>query len=97
MQTSYPKEKLRILLLENINTEAINAFAHNGYTDITAQKNAMSEEELINAIKNVHVLGIRSKTQLTKNVLAHTEKLLAVGCFCIGTNQVDIYEARKKE
>lgn len=96
MNTSYPKEKLKILLLENINQEAVNALHENGYVDTTTQKNAMSEEELIEAIKQVHVLGIRSKTQLTKKVLAHAERLLAVGCFCIGTNQVDLSEARKK-
>lgn len=96
MQTSYPKDKLKILLLENINQEAINAFTANGYTDITAQKAAMSEGELIASISHVHVLGIRSKTQVTKRVLQYAERLLAIGCFCIGTNQVDLLEARKK-
>lgn len=96
MQTSFPKEKIKILLLENINTEAINAFKTNGYVDIISQKSAMDEDELAEAIKQVHILGIRSKTLLTKKVLAHADKLLAVGCFCIGTNQVDLAEARRK-
>ncbi|HTN45928.1 MAG TPA: phosphoglycerate dehydrogenase [Flavipsychrobacter sp.] len=95
MQTSFPKDKIKILLLENINAEAIHAFQEMGYTDITTHKSAMSEAELIEAVKQVHVLGIRSKTQLTKTVFDHAERLLAVGCFCIGTNQVDLQEARK--
>lgn len=96
MQTSFPKEKIKILLLENINAEAINAFKASGYVDIISQTAAMGEEELAEAIKQVHILGIRSKTLLTKKVLAHADKLLAVGCFCIGTNQVDLGEARRK-
>src|SRR5690606_33766091 len=89
-ETSYPKEKLNILLLENINAEAVSAFQEKGYTHITTQKAAMSEDELMEAIRQVHILGIRSKTQLTKKVLEYAERLLAVGCFCIGTNQVDL-------
>lgn len=96
MQTSFPKEKIKILLLENINEEAVNAFRHFGYVAIDSQKGAMSEEELCEAIKQVHIIGIRSKTKLTPQVLAHAEKLLAIGCFCIGTNQVAVSEARKK-
>lgn len=93
--TSYPRNKLKILLLENINAEALNAFHNHGYTNIKAIHAALSEKELINEIKNVHILGIRSKTQITDNVLSHASKLLAIGCFCIGTNQVDLVAARK--
>jgi len=96
MQTSFPKNKIKILLLENINPDAIQAFQAHGYVEIQTLKGAMSEEELIAAIKQVHVIGIRSKTQLTENVLNHAERLLAVGCFCIGTNQVAIAAARDK-
>jgi len=96
LHASYPKDKLKILLLENIHPEAIHAFKVNGYTDITTQKAAMNEDELIAAIPHIHILGIRSKTQVTKRVLHYAERLLAVGCFCIGTNQVDLPEARRK-
>ena len=94
--TSYPREKLKVLLLENINKEAVNLFKTNGYTNITHLPAALSEEELISNIKDTHILGIRSKTQVTKNVLDAADKLLAVGCFCIGTNQVDLMEATRK-
>jgi D-3-phosphoglycerate dehydrogenase len=94
--TSYPKEKINILFLENISDVAVNHFKAAGYTSIKKLSGALSEEELVAAIKNVHLLGIRSKTQVTKKVLAAAEKLQAIGCFCIGTNQVDLHEATKK-
>lgn len=95
-QTSYPREKLKVLLLENVNKEAVNLFKANGYSNITHLTAALPEEELLNKIKDVHILGIRSKTHVTKEVLAAADKLLAIGCFCIGTNQVDIPEATRK-
>lgn len=94
--TSYPKEKINILFLENISDAAIKKFYDAGYVSVKKMGTALSEEELIREIKNVHLLGIRSKTQLTKNVLSHAEKLQAVGCFCIGVNQVDLNAAIKK-
>jgi D-3-phosphoglycerate dehydrogenase len=94
--TSYPKEKINILFLENISEAAIKKFADAGYNSVKKIYGALSEEELIKQIKNVHLLGIRSKTQITKNVLANADKLQAIGCFCIGVNQVDINEATKK-
>jgi len=94
--TSYPKEKVNILFLENISDAAIQKFADAGYVSIKKINSALSEDELIKEIKNVHLLGIRSKTQITRNVLAGAEKLQAIGCFCIGVNQVDIHEATKK-
>ncbi|XZF13690.1 phosphoglycerate dehydrogenase [Chitinophagaceae bacterium MMS25-I14] len=93
MKTSYPREKLKVLLLENVNEEAVNIFKQHGYINVTHQKAALSEEELIEAVKDVHVLGIRSKTQVTADVLNAAPKLLAIGCFCIGTNQVDLASA----
>jgi len=84
------------LLLENVNKEAVNMFKANGYSNITHLSAAMTEEELISNIKDTHILGIRSKTQVTKNVLAVADKLLAIGCFCIGTNQVDLQEATRR-
>jgi D-3-phosphoglycerate dehydrogenase len=94
--TSYPKEKINILFLENISDAAIKKFVDAGYSSVKKISAALSEKELINEIKNVHLLGIRSKTQLTKNVLSQAEKLQAIGCFCIGVNQIDLQAATKK-
>ena len=94
--TSYPKDKIKILFLENISDAAIQLFRDNGYTDIKKIGGALSEEQLIQEVKNVHLLGIRSKTQITEKVLANAPKLQAIGCFCIGTNQVNLNAARKK-
>jgi len=91
--TSYPKEKISILLLENISDKAVQYFKDNGYTNVTKLNGALSEEELMNAVKDVHLLGIRSKTQITEKVLASAKKLQAIGCFCIGVNQVDLAAA----
>ena len=94
--TSYPKDKIKILFLENISDRAVQRFKDSGYSSITKLTRAMPEEELIEAIKDVHLLGIRSKTQVTPAVLAAAEKLIAIGCFCIGVNQVNLKEATKK-
>ena len=94
--TSYPKEKIKILFLENISDKAVQLFRNNGYTNIKKLNGALSEDELIKEIKDVHLLGIRSKTQITKKVLESAQKLQAVGCFCIGVNQVDLKTATKK-
>jgi D-3-phosphoglycerate dehydrogenase len=95
-QTSYPKEKIKILLLENISEKAANRFRQNGYTDVQLLKGAMGEKELVAAIKDVHLLGIRSKTLITPAVLKAANKLQAIGCFCIGVNQVNLEEATQK-
>jgi D-3-phosphoglycerate dehydrogenase len=94
--TSYPKDKIKILFLENISDAAIKVFRDAGYTDIKKIGGALTEEQLIDEIKNVHLLGIRSKTQVTDKVLKHAIKLQAIGCFCIGTNQVNLQAATKK-
>jgi len=94
-QTSYPKEKINILLLENISDTAVKLFHHNGYVNIKRVHGALSEEELVKAIKDVHLLGIRSKTNVTHKVLAAAKKLQAIGCFCIGVNQVDLHAATR--
>jgi D-3-phosphoglycerate dehydrogenase / 2-oxoglutarate reductase len=94
--TSYPKEKINILFLENISDVAVKYFNTAGYVSVKKLSGALSEEELMTAVKNVHLLGIRSKTQVTKKVLDAAEKLQAIGCFCIGTNQVDLSAATKK-
>ena len=95
-QTSYPKDKIKILFLENISEAAIQLFRDNGYSDVRKIAGALSEEQLIQEVKDVHILGIRSKTQITSTILQHASKLQAIGCFCIGTNQVDLVAARKK-
>jgi D-3-phosphoglycerate dehydrogenase len=94
--TSYPKEKINILFLENISITAAKKFYDAGYSSVKQISGALSKDELIKEIKNVHLLGIRSKSKITEEVLAHAEKLQAIGCFCIGTNQVDISAATKK-
>ncbi|MEO5944780.1 MAG: phosphoglycerate dehydrogenase [Ferruginibacter sp.] len=91
--TSYPKEKINILFLENISEMAVRQFQNNGYTNVKKLTGAISEEELMKAIKDVHLIGIRSKTKITPRVLDAAKKLQAIGCFCIGVNQVDLNTA----
>lgn len=93
--TSYPKERINIVFLENISEKAVQQFKQNGYTNIKRLNGALSEEELIKEIKDVHLLGIRSKTHISAKVLAAATKLQAIGCFCIGVNQVDLKAATK--
>ena len=88
--TSYPKDKIKILLLENVSETAVRNFTRSGYTEIEKLSKALPEEELIEAIKKTHLLGIRSKSQITERVLAAADKLQAIGCFCIGVNQVNL-------
>ncbi|NTS43424.1 phosphoglycerate dehydrogenase [Flavisolibacter sp. BT320] len=91
--TSYPRERIKVLLLENISDTAVRNFTQNGYVQVEKLTKALPENELIQAIKDIHLVGIRSKTQLTANVLKAAKKLQAVGCFCIGVNQVDLQAA----
>lgn len=93
--TSYPKEKIKILFLENISDVAVKNFQHHGYVQVTKISKALTEEQLIDEIKDVHILGIRSKSMITKKVLDAAKKLQAIGCFCIGVNQVDLKAATK--
>lgn len=91
--TSYPKDKINILFLENISDLAVKQFKEAGYANVKKITGAVSEADLIKEIKNTHILGIRSKTQVTKTVLEAAKKLQAIGCFCIGVNQVNLQEA----
>jgi D-3-phosphoglycerate dehydrogenase / 2-oxoglutarate reductase len=91
--TSYPKEKIKILFLENISDSAVKHFTNAGYVSVKKLTKALPEQELIKEIKDVHLLGIRSKTQITPSVLHAALKLQAIGCFCIGVNQVDLKSA----
>lgn len=95
-QTSYPRSKIKILLLENISESAVAEFKESGYTEIKRVSSALSEDQLIEEIKDAHIVGIRSKTQLTENVLEKAEKLLAIGAFCIGTNQINLKAATRR-
>ena len=90
---SLSKEKIKILLLEGVNESAIQSFKDAGYKNIISLSHALPHEELKKKIKTVHFLGIRSRSQVNAEVLAHAERLAAVGCFCIGTNQVDLAAA----
>ena len=93
--TSYPKEKIKILFLENISDVAVKNFHRHGYEQVERINKALTEDQLAEAIKDVHILGIRSKTQITKKILDTAKKLQAIGCFCIGVNQVDLKAATK--
>jgi D-3-phosphoglycerate dehydrogenase len=92
---SLPKTRIKILLLENIHKTAIDLFKRNGYSNIESIAGALDPDELKAKIKDVHIVGIRSRTKLTKDILSAAEKLLTVGCFCIGTNQVDLKHAKR--
>ncbi|MBZ9558451.1 MULTISPECIES: phosphoglycerate dehydrogenase [Modicisalibacter] len=92
-KTSLDKSKIKILLLEGIHQSAVDNFLNAGYTNIERLSTSLDEESLIEKIRDVHFIGIRSRTQLNERVFAAAEKLTAVGCFCIGTNQVDLNAA----
>src|SRR4051812_11504447 len=95
-KTSYPKEKIKVLLLENISEITVSNFVKQGYRQVQRLSKALPEQELIEAIKNVHILGIRSKTHVTPAVLEAAMKLQAIGCFCIGVNQVNLKAATSR-
>ena len=94
--TSFPKDRIKVLFLENISDKAVQYFKQQGYADVKKLSGALSEEELIKVIKDVHILGIRSKTFISKKVLDNAKKLQAIGCFCIGVNQVDLKACKQK-
>lgn len=92
---SFPKHRIKILLLENVHPDAFERLTGDGFTVETVSK-SLSEEELIEKIKDIHVLGIRSKTQVTQKVIDAADKLMAVGAFCIGTKQIDLDACKSK-
>ncbi len=94
--TSLNKSTIKILLLEGVHQSAIDALNAAGYENIEYHKTALSEADLIDKISEAHFIGIRSRTQLTAKVLEHADKPVAIGCFCIGTNQVDLDAASDK-
>ncbi len=94
-ETSFPKSEIKILLLENIHSVAADAFRAEGF-QVETVKGALSEAELAEKIRDVHVVGIRSKTRITGKVLDEARRLLSVGAFCIGTNQIDLRHANRR-
>lgn len=93
---SLDKAKIKVLLLEGVHPSAVTQFNAAGYHEVEYLKGALDEQELLEKIQNVHFLGIRSRTHLTEEVFAQAKKLVAVGCFCIGTNQVDLAAAEAR-
>lgn len=95
-EMSLEKSKIRILLLEGVHQSALDTLNAAGYTNIEYLTHSLGEEELIEKIADAHFIGIRSRTQLTQKVFEAAKKLVAVGCFCIGTNQVDLQAATRR-
>lgn len=93
---SLDKDKIKILLLEGVDPSAVETLKKSGYNNVEYLKKALDHDELIEKIQDVHFLGIRSRTHLTEEVFSYAKKLCAVGCFCIGTNQVDLVAARNR-
>ncbi|WP_075184858.1 phosphoglycerate dehydrogenase [Teredinibacter haidensis] len=93
--TSLKKEKIKFLLLEGVSPSSVESLKNAGYTNIDYVKTALAEDELIDRIKDAHFVGLRSRTQLTRRVFESAPKLVAAGCFCIGTNQVDLEAAQE--
>lgn len=94
--TSFDKHQLKVLLLEGVHPKAEQLFRQDGYHQVESLKTALSASELKSALQDCHFLGIRSRSQITPEVLAEANKLVAIGCFCIGTNQVNLTAAQHK-
>ena len=95
-KVSLEKDKIKFLLVEGVHQKAIDSLRAAGYTNIEFHKGALDTEELKASIRDAHFIGLRSRTHLTEDVIAAAEKLVAIGCFCIGTNQVDLNAAAKR-
>jgi len=95
-KTSLDKSRIKVLLLEGIHPSSIATLEADGYTQIESHKKSLPEDQLIEAVSDAFIIGIRSATNLTARVLEHAPKLIAVGCFCIGTNQVDLDCAQRR-
>jgi len=95
-QTSLDKNKIKILLLEGVHQSAMDSLNAAGYTNIEYHAGSLPEAELKEKVANAHIIGIRSRTQLTREVIDSAQKLIAIGCFCIGTNQVDLNAALER-
>ncbi|UTM57787.1 phosphoglycerate dehydrogenase [Photobacterium sp. CCB-ST2H9] len=95
-KVSLDKDKIKILLLEGVHPSALEVLKQAGYENIEYHKGSLAGDELLEAIQDAHFVGIRSRTQLSAEVFDAAKKLIAVGCFCIGTNQVDLAEANRR-
>ena len=95
-KTSLDKSRIKILLLEGVHASAVDAFQADGYTNVESHPKALAEPQLLQAVGDAYFIGIRSATQLSSNVFEHAPRLIGVGCFCIGTNQVDLDAAQER-
>ena len=95
LNSRFAKDKIRILLLEGVNDSAVEMMKAAGYSSVERLSKALDGEALKEAVKGVHLLGIRSRTQITAEVLEAADRLIAIGCFSVGTNQVDLDAARR--
>ncbi|MDG4584375.1 MAG: phosphoglycerate dehydrogenase [Candidatus Competibacter sp.] len=95
-KTSLDKSRIKILLLEGVHASAVEAFQVDGYTNIESHVKALAEPQLLEAVSDAYFVGIRSATQLSAKVFEHAPRLIGVGCFCIGTNQVDLDAAQER-
>ena len=95
-KTSLDKSKIKILRLEGVHSSAVQTFTKAGYSKVELLAHALEGDELKAKIADVHFVGVRSRTQLTREVLEAAKKLVGIGCFCIGTNQVDLIAAQEK-
>ena len=92
-KTSFPREDIKVLLLEGVSQSALDVFRKAGYSHVDFHEKSLPDDQLKRHIADAHIIGIRSRTQLTPDVLDHAKRLMAIGCFCIGTNQVDTNDA----
>src|SRR5579862_4126145 len=95
-ETSFSKDKMKVVLFEGVHASAVDAFRADGYSNIEIHHKALPEPQLIDAVRDAYIVGIRSATQLTHNVLESARHLIGIGCFCIGTNQVDLATAQDR-
>ncbi|OOG45208.1 D-3-phosphoglycerate dehydrogenase [Rhodanobacter sp. C06] len=95
MKTSFPRQDIKVLLLEGVSRTAVEVFERAGYSQIEYHEKSLPEAKLLERIADAHIVGLRSRTQLTAEVLRHAKRLIAAGCFCIGTNQVALPEAER--
>ncbi|MEM7017448.1 MAG: phosphoglycerate dehydrogenase [Pseudomonadota bacterium] len=96
MKVSFDRSKIRILLAEGVHSNAEELFRTSGYDNLTLHAGALEGDELADAVREFHMIGIRSRSQLTEQVLEQSQRLMAIGCFCIGTNQVNLDAAARK-
>lgn len=94
--TSFPRQDIKVLLLEGVSSTAVESFRAAGYTNIEYHEKSLPEDELAKAVESAHMVGIRSRSQLTAEIFQNSRRLMAVGCFCIGTNQVDLDTAQAR-